>query len=467
MESVERVKIAVIGGGLSGTAFAIHLLRDHGDTPFDLQIIEPRSMLGAGLAYGTEDPAHRTNVAASLMSLFAEDPARFDTWVKASGHLQADPDATLDDGRIYARRNIFARYVASEFDMAVTAAARAVARHIVDQAVHAARLDAGFCLTLGSGKILTADVIVLATGHAAPALPAYLSRLSDPAGRIIRDPWLSGALDRVAADDPVLIVGTGLSMCDMVAGLHRRGHRAPITALSRRGLLPRPRTTLPVDAFGEFSQAPETRAIALLRRVRASVRRAADDGRPWEDVVAALRQQARTVWGTLPTVERRRLLRHLRPFWDVHRYQSAPQVDALLAQQRREGRLTIVTGALVSASSDARGVTVHLTTRRRDGQGVHHAAWLINCSGPAKGAAMANPVTADLAAAGLVREDPCALGLDVDPEGCAVGVDGQSHPKIIVLGPLARGQYGELMGLPQISAQPREVAAFLASRLAR
>lgn len=467
MDGPECVRIAVIGGGLSGTAFAIHILRDHADIPVALQIIEPRATLGAGLAYGTEDPAHRTNVAASLMSLFAEDPARFDAWLKTPGQLQDDPAATLDDGRIYARRSAFAHYVADELDQAARSAPRAMLQHVRDRAVHAERVGGGFRLRLESGMTVSADVIVLATGHAPPSLPGSLTRLSDPGGRVIRDPWLPGALDPIGIGDPVLIVGTGLSMCDMVAGLHRRGHRAAITAVSRRGLLPRPRTLLPVGPFGDFTHAPETHTIALLRRVRDAIHRASQDGRPWEDVVAALRQQARIVWGALPTIERRRLLRHLRPFWDVHRYQSAPQVDRLLAEQRDAGRLTIATGALVSANADATGVTIRITDRGSVGFRDHRASWVVNCSGPGRGATIANPVMAALATAGIIREDSCALGLDVDPEGCAIGRDGLSQPDVIVVGPLARGQYGELMGLPQISAQPREVASFVASRLVR
>jgi uncharacterized NAD(P)/FAD-binding protein YdhS len=467
MDGPECVRIAVIGGGLSGAAFAIHFLRDHADIAAALDVIEPRATLGAGLAYGTEDPAHRTNVAAALMSLFAEDPARFDTWLRTSDQLQDDPAATLADGRIYAGRSAFSRYVADELGLAARSAPRATLNHVRDRAIHAERRDGAFRLELESGKSLTADIIVLATGHAPPSLPASLAQFADPAGRIIHDPWAPGALDPIGIDDPVLIVGTGLSMCDMVAGLHRRGHRALVTAVSRRGLLPRPRTLLPVEPFGDFTHAPETRTIALLRRVRDAIDRARLDGRPWEDVVAALRQQARIVWGALPTIERRRLLRHLRPFWDVHRYQSAPQVDRLLAQQRRTGRLVLATGTLVSARADADGVTIRVTGREDSGFRDHRASWVVNCSGPGRGAAIANPVMAALAAAGVIREDSCALGLDVDAEGCAIGRDGVSQPDVIVVGPLARAQYGELMGLPQISAQPREVASYLASRLVR
>lgn len=52
-------------------------------------------------------------------------------------------------------------------------------------------------------------------------------------GPIFSHPW-SGGLSRIGKDDDVVLVGTGLTMVDVVLDLHSRGHRGRITAVSAR-----------------------------------------------------------------------------------------------------------------------------------------------------------------------------------------------------------------------------------------
>ena len=54
-----------------------------------------------------------------------------------------------------------------------------------------------------------------------------------------------------------------------------------------------------------------------------------------------------------------------------------------------------------------------------------------------------------------------AAFLDLLPEAIVLGADGAPSPGLYVAGPLARGAFGELIGLPQVSLQPRAVAATL------
>ena len=56
--------------------------------------------------------------------------------------------------------------------------------------------------------------------------------------RFVANPWAPDSLAAVRRSDSVLIVGTGLTMVDVVTTLARANHQGPIVAVSQRGLLP-------------------------------------------------------------------------------------------------------------------------------------------------------------------------------------------------------------------------------------
>jgi uncharacterized NAD(P)/FAD-binding protein YdhS len=322
-----------------------------------------------------------------------------------------------------------------------------------------------FEVLLAGGEVVPADMLVLAVSHSKPDLPAVLRGCAG----VIADPWDVGKLRGVPRDARVLIVGTGLTACDVVASLLAHGHSGAITALSRHGLLPRPRTPLPVEAEGDFSTAPETRASALLRRIRNSVARAAAVGRPWENIIDALRQQSATVWGTLDWTERRRVLRHLRTVWDVHRFQCAPQIDAILRAAQGNGALCVIAASMMAVRETDSGIAVQVRPRRAPSGCTETLTVdvVINCTGPGhRSVTTTHPVLRGLAEAGSLQADPASLGILVDWQSRVIRQDGTAWPNLFVAGPLARGTFGELMGLPQVNTQPRAVAAELAGLVA-
>jgi uncharacterized NAD(P)/FAD-binding protein YdhS len=175
------------------------------------------------------------------------------------------------------------------------------------------------------------------------------------------------------------------------------------------------------------------------------------------------------VWAALPADERRRLLRHARPFWDVHRYQVAPQVDAVLRAELASGALRVVAGSLRGALRRPGGVLrvdIHPRGTAADVVQAIECDVIITCIGPAQRTLARNPALRSLADAGLIRLDPYGLGIDVDEQSRALDASGRPVANLLVAGPPARGRFGELMGLPQVSAQPREVAALVAADLA-
>ncbi|MER9652854.1 FAD/NAD(P)-binding domain-containing protein [Mesorhizobium sp. M0152] len=459
-----RLRVAIVGGGFSGSAVAWHLARAHPPERLSISVIEPRPALGGGLAYSSEEPSHRVNVPAVRMSMAPDDPQHFARWLIGDGELDRDTDAIWKNGDAFPRRRVFGRYVAEQLAPHVASGA---VRHVAGlaTAVVPDRTGAGWTVHT-SAEPVAADIVVLAATHPQPDVPAALNPLADAPG-FVADPYGTSALSGIGPDASVLIVGSGLTSADMVAELDRRGHRGRILALSRRGLRSRGHPDVRGEPFGDFASSPATTALGLLKTIRATLAsaRAADSN--WQSVFDQLRLQGPVIWAALAATERATLVRQLRVFWDVHRFRIAPQVAAVLDRRQAAGTFDNIAARLVASNNE--GDSLAVSFQRRGQTGIETARFdaVINTTGPAHGQALRlNPALRSLADAGLVRADQYLLGIETGLDSRAVRRDGKAAAALFVAGPLARGTFGELMGLPEVARHAQAVATEVAKLLA-
>jgi len=448
--------VAIVGGGFSGAALAWHLRRKGATGP--VTVIEPRADIGRGLAYATTDSAHRINVPATRMILDADDAEHFHRWLIETDDLATDRQAALPDGRLFPTREAFGRYVAEQ----VRGLSPAIT-HVRAKAVGASKMENGFRIACDNGEHVDAATLVLAICHAPPAVPASLRPLrAHP--RFFPDPWNRDLLPSLSPDDRILIVGTGLTMADIVASLTRIGHRGHIVAVSRRGLRPQPHTDHLAVFEGDFTAPPVTHAAALSRHVRKTVIDAARDGLPWQIVLNRVHEQGQPIWHNLTAPARRRFLRHLRPYWDIHRFRIAPQVHQAIERRIANGTLDIRAASVRANSTTPEAITVELRAR-------HAMEWkpatfdaIILATGPAHAIA-ADPLLSSMNANGLVQADTLGLGVSVNRLGHAIDHRNEPDPHLFVAGPLARGTFGELMGISDLSAYADKIAGRIAVAL--
>lgn len=451
--------LAIIGGGATGTMIAYHLLRKRRDLGVgSVVIFEPRARLGAGVAYGSTDPQHRINVPASRMSIDTDNPDDFAQWFKWHSHETCDPEAFLPSGDVYPTRSEFGRYL---FERITPSLVNETLRHVQDAVVAVQRDGQHWLIHTAQGTVFTVSDVVIATSHPAPALPYPLEEIAhDP--RVISDPWAKNAFKTINPRARIAIVGTGLTMADVVATLTAQGHLGPITAVSRRGLRSRGHSPQPASLFGDFSTNPEQTALGLLTRIRKTLSLAPD--RPWQDVLDAVRRQGKAIWTALPPTEQRRLVRHLRPFWDVHRFRIAPQVERALNLRSETGSLTVLAARIERAEATPEGIILHLRERGGRTRAIR-ADILINTTGPDHAGILTKPgFLSRLAQDGFVQKDPVGLGLWTGEDHAAL-VGGRPVSGLFIAGPLSRGTFGELMGFPEVTANAQSVAARLADTL--
>lgn len=423
--------VAVVGAGFSGTMVGLHLAA----AGVRVTIIDRSGRFGEGLAYGTREHIHLLNVRASGMSAFADAPDHFTAWLAARGEGDAATFAPRETYRAYLHEIMSSARIERLHDEVL---------RIADGVLH-----------LASGARLQADAIVVAAGNLPPAGLGMLAAAAVPT---IADPWSEDgraglrALAGQAGD--VLIVGTGLTMVDTVLTLASHGFGGRIEALSRRGLLPRAHAAIAPRAVSPpVSRTP----IELL----AWVRRQAGAGE-WRAVVDSLRPATVAIWRGWSVAQRSSALRHLRPWWDVHRHRVAPAVATQIGALTKAGRLSVRAGRIVRVA----GAVV---TIRGRGAGEHQeltVGGIVDCTGPRGDIRRsADPLITALIASGKARTDAFGLGLDTDEDGRVLRSDGAAGGGLYAVGPMTRGTLWEIVAVPDIRVQAARIARTIADDL--
>ncbi|MCR6631905.1 MAG: FAD/NAD(P)-binding protein [Magnetospirillum sp.] len=459
--TLPKHSVAIAGGGFSGTALALYLL-EAGGPGLTIHLAEPRPRLGEGIAYGDAGPMHLLNVPAQRMTLWTERPHDFLDWARHHGPRLGWPETAAATPTTFLPRRLFGHYVRARLERAALQARNSggplLVRH-AERVVAATPIHQGFRLDFQSGTAIHAHQMVLATGLAPPALPFAIEGESH---RLVADPWAGGALDRIGREDSILVIGTGLSMLDLIFSLESAGHRGEVLAASRHGLLPR------VHAATEPAPPPlgESDARRGVVHCLRTFRRAVASGQAeWRGAMDGLRPVVDELWRAFAPAEQDRFLRHLRPFWEVHRHRMPAQSAELLLRRMAAHTLAVEPLRVLSLRLDRDGIEATLKPRGAAATRQQRFRWAINCTPPASPFRVPGLI-ATLAAAGLTRPHGSGLGVDVEADGTVRGEDGRPVPNLFALGPLRRGTAMETTSVPHIRPQVEALAARLLGRAA-
>lgn len=262
----------------------------------------------------------------------------------------------------------------------------------------------------------------------------------------------------------MLILGTGLTMIDYLLSLLRGGHRGPIVAISRRGLLARVHRRIDSTRIDESEVPFGVSASGLLRWLRDRIDAQIAAGGDWRSVIDAIRPYTQRLWQELPLASRRRFLEHARAWWDVHRHRTAPEVDMRLSSALASGRLFLVAAKVTSIEPNAAGALVRYRRRGQQDIASVQAGLIVDCTGIVKDPRTTNnPVIQRLFERGVVRSDALQIGIDVADDCAVINRNGIASRRLFAVGPLTRAALWEIIGIPDIRNQCAELALRLAA----
>jgi uncharacterized NAD(P)/FAD-binding protein YdhS len=448
--------VAIIGGGFSGTMVAVQLLRQ-ATTPLQIKLIERRSEIGRGAAYSTGCDAHLLNVPAGKISAFPDQPHHFLDWLRQQpGFAAAAPDW-------FVPRRIYGAYLQAVLTETQNPVAQLDHLHDEVTAVYAA--PQGAIVQLKSGAVLLVDRVVLALGNLPAADPPIADRSFYSNHRYISNPWSSEALAAVDFTQPILLIGSGLTMVDWALTLHQHEFRHRIYAVSRRGLLPQAHLShaiqpASISPYSLSSPIPQT-GRSILHWLRQEVKLAQQQGTDWRTVIDALRPHTQTLWQALSLTEQRRFLRHLRPYWEVHRHRIGPPASKVI-DQLQQGQLQIQAGRIIAYREQSHSVEVWLRPRHSPAPICLQVGTVINCTGAASDYQTCDhPLIKALLQTGLATSDPLGLGLTTAASGALIQANGETSDRLFTLGPALKGKLWETTAVPELRQQAVTLAQTL------
>ena len=448
--------IVIVGAGFSGTSVAMQLLR-LGRESLKVVLLDT-APVARGVAYAKRPYPYLLNVPAGRMSA-GEDASGFLRFARTQV-----PHASAAD---FLPRELYGEYLEAELLAAERSAAAPVQLERVRGlaiGVEKAQRGTGFFVQLADGRRLHADELVLAPGNPPPA-PLPGSETLGRAARYIQDPW--AAAQQFEPGETVLLVGSGLTMADVaLAGMQCASGSARVHAISRHGLLPAPQSPFE-PAHGQADGRTLLRAASVSMRslLRAARALAADiQQRPgdWREAIACVRAVAPALWQRLPQRERRRFLRHLRSYWDVHRHRLPQRSWAALQRLRHSGELVVHAGRILEFTSVGQRIRVTWRARGEQESQTLLVDRVVNCTGPDYDLRRTRqPLWRSLLAQGLACPDALGVGLVTDEFGALTDAGGRGAANLYYVGPLLRATHWETTAVPEL----RQHAARLAQHL--
>ncbi len=388
-------------------------------------------------------------------------------WISCPFAQHRIPDATAED---FLPRALYGEYLeATLLDAEVSAQPQVQFERLRADVCALERIGDGSSsrVQLSDGRTLTADDVVLALGNPAPAdLPG-----TEELPRYISDPWAQRL--SFTAGETVLLVGTGLTMVDVAtAAAASSREQVVIHSISRHGLIPPTQTQFSHSACkgdtAAILRAASFSALTLIRSVRELARETERRGGDWREAVTFIRNIAPALWQRLPVRERRRLLRHARPYWDVHRHRLPSETLAKLKHLRQRQKLHVHAGRLLSFA--AVGDKIRVTWRAR---GEHAPQTMlvdrvVNCTGPDYNIRRSrDPLFRSLLTQGLAVSDPLDLGIRTGSYGALIDSQGREARNLFYVGPMLRADHWEATAAQELRGHAQRLAGYLTAPVGR
>lgn len=457
MQTVSPYSIAIIGGGISGVLSLIQLEKQSSQE-LSVSIFNKELPLFRGRAYQTYSERHRLNVAARNMSVYPDRPGHFSDWVKKQAGYSSIEKNHIDFS--YLPRNLYGKYLDEIYENFFKQKRQDFKTEILDKEVVSLKKENGiFRIGCRDGSFCHSKKVILASGNQLPRDPLPGSHPFISSSLYFANPWTEKCVSELSGNEPVLIIGTGLTMVDVVLGLTEKNFSGKIMAISPKGfhILPH-RPYHPYTGILEEIKKPYILSDLFIL-FRKHVKLARMQNKYGETVVDAIRPVTQEIWQQLSLRERKSFMSHVRHLWGVARHRLPADIFETIHQLISEGRLKIIAGRIQDIREENGLATVNVRLRGESENSKYEVQRVINCTGPeADPERFDSALFRQLLQEGMIAVDEMRLGVRADSFYNAISAAGSADPDFFVMGSLLRGTLWETTAVPELRVQAEVIA---------
>ena len=313
--------------------------------------------------------------------------------------------------------------------------------------------------------------------HAGAAAHRATTHLDDAHGGLVLRAYAQPAHADAARRDPAHCA-THIGSAHLEAARHdgqsgalagRSASSSAVTfhAISRRGLVPPSQTAFRHAGCDDGSALLRAASLSARRLMRA-VRELTDDvqqrGGDWREAITCVRNFAPAIWQRLSTRERKRFLRHARPYWEVHRHRLPQETLTKLHELRRAHKFHVHAGRILNFELIGEKVRVTYRPRGTDEVATLLVDRVINCTGADYNPARSHdPLLRSLLTQGLATSDTLGLGLRTSTHGALIDSHNRVASNLYYIGPMLRADHWECTAAQELRVHAERLAHHLAA----
>lgn len=456
-------KIAIIGGGFSGTMTAVQLI-NRSTKPVEIILINERETLNKGIAYNPYSEKHILNVITGKMSAYSDKPDDFLDWV-----MQKEAYKTKDRTLIansFLPRKLYGEYLS---DIWLNATKTADSKQIKLQVIDSIVLDLdvnehGVSLWLANEMKLQVNECIIATGNHVPRNPRITNNKFYESKNYYQNPWKIESVKNVNEKLPVLIIGNGLTMVDTVLGLLEQGFKGEIYSISPNGfnILPHRHNGLKYSKLSE-ELAEGMDLYELVKLINKHIKTVRDYGVSAEPVIDSLRPNTQKIWRSLSEKEKDLFMSRLRHLWGVARHRIPLHSHDKLQQLRINGKLHINAGKIINLTETNNAIQLEYFDKKEGTNKTLNVSRVINCTGPETDYMnIDNSFLKNCVIKGILKQDKLKLGIITDIESFRIiNSEGKPHQHLYTLGSNLKGELWESTAANELRGQAEKLAAQL------